>query len=116
MLRRLLACSPPLSLSLSQSLVSHIQLVSDSFQFLLKNIKSVLNKAYDKQNNSEKKGLEEEKEKLYKKRKEKDEEVQAIYNAFLDEKKVFEANQKLWDEFIKEEKKARSEGEKDVVK
>ncbi len=76
----------------------------------------MLNKAYDKQNNSEKKGLEEEKEKLYKKRKEKDEEVQAIYNAFLDEKKVFEANQKLWDEFIKEEKKARSEGEKDVVK
>ena len=42
--------------------------------------------------------------------------MQAIYNAFLDEKKVFEANQKLWDEFIKEEKKARSEGEKDVVK
>ena len=70
---------------------------------------AVLNKAYDKQNSTEKKKLEEEKELLFQERKKKDEEVQSVYNQFLEEKKVWEENSKLWDAFQREERKKRSE-------
>ena len=70
---------------------------------------AVLNKAYDKQNSTEKKKLEEEKELLFQERKKKDEEVQSVYNQFLEEKKVWEENSKLWDAFQREEKKKRAE-------
>ena len=70
---------------------------------------AVLNKAYDKQNSTEKKKLEEEKELLFQERKKKDEEVQSVYNKFLEEKKVWEENSKLWDAFQREEKKKRAE-------
>ena len=48
---------------------------------------AVLNKAHDKQNSTEKKKLEEEKELLYQECKKKDKEVQSVYNKFLEEKK-----------------------------
>ena len=69
----------------------------------------VLNKAIDKQKNSEKAKLEEEKENLFQQKKAKDDEIKKIYDEFLVKKKEWEENNKKYQEYLKKEKKERAE-------